>query len=75
MENPIYIKPNEAAIIVQPWHNERIVDNLIHIGGDSGNDLDESNVNIMNAYIYPLGIKSQVNLKTDACISAFITRN
>lgn len=56
IENPIYIKPNETAIIVQPWNNERIVDNLIHIGGDSGNDLDESNVNIMNAYIYPLGI-------------------
>ncbi|MBI0107954.1 hypothetical protein H3T41_07065 [Lactobacillus sp. W8089] len=56
MENPVYIESNEAAMIVQPWNNERIVDNLLHIGGDSGNDLDESNMNIINAYIYPLGI-------------------
>lgn len=56
LKNPIYIRSNEAAIIVQPWHNERIIDNLIHIGGNSGNNLDESNTNIRNEYVYPLGI-------------------
>lgn len=55
-DNPILINSEDVAFITMPWNNERIIDNLRGIGDDAGNRFDNTNSNIDNLYIYPLGI-------------------
>lgn len=55
-DNPILINSEDVAFITMPWSNERIIDNLRGIGDDAGNRFTNTNSNIDNLYIYPLGI-------------------
>ncbi|MBD5807444.1 DUF6710 family protein [Limosilactobacillus walteri] len=55
-DNPILINSKDVAFITMPWSNERIIDSLRGIGNDADNRFDNTNSNIDNLYIYPLGI-------------------
>lgn len=54
--NPIFIDFEDVAFITMPWNNNRIIDNLRGIENDADNPFDATNSNIINLYIYPLGI-------------------
>ncbi|KRK39425.1 DUF6710 family protein [Levilactobacillus parabrevis] len=61
LKNRLYLDAVKTPFVVYPWNNERIVSNLLTIGDDVENRLNEKDSNIENSYIYPLGVAVCLN--------------